>query len=58
VGEQAGDGPATQRPVAQLVESVSTSGADCGRTALSKFGYGHLSHFKEDTGEPSVPVQE
>ena len=39
-------------------KSVFTSGADHGRTAPSKFDHGHLSHFKEDTGEPSVPVQE
>jgi len=25
---------------------------------LSKFNCCHLSHFKEDAGEPSVPVQE
>ena len=25
---------------------------------LSKFDRGRLSHFKEDTGEPSVPAQE
>jgi len=41
-----------------LEYQYSTGGADRGQTALSKFGRGHLSHFKEDTGEPSVPVQE
>jgi len=56
VGEQAAGRPPSGQPRG-LENQYSTDGADRSRTALSKFGRGHLSHFKEDTGKPSVPVQ-
>jgi len=57
MGEQAAGRPPSGQPHG-LENQFSTGGADRGQTALSKFDRSHLSHFKEDTGEPSVPVQE